>query len=1121
MICNHQHDEGTGANVAGDQSQQHEDSVNTYQKHDGIGDNIAGDKYQLIQSVTADHLTGVAERILELIRDFRLGYAREILNTLSAQRNLSKDAVFLISALKLKIELAEGKRDIKTRDLRTWLRAAALESELRDAIVSILMHAEWHKDQDLARDTYETLGCKDKYSNEVFFELMASEQELGSLLQKPRSYSLSEIELYGIIKGALKNGSPELAFRAATLLHEEVGNNESKALLLNTKVGLAYKKQEANQSIIFFDIEEKRLLDELSKQIIELFPKTHQKPVLGLIQLIDIYADTNPELCRLANQNIELIRGLAPDLADFLADVNAETIIKDPQSLLSNTSLSLEEFGEFYRLLKLNRISTSDLDSWRESGGKVVSGDEYLDEFCKCLLLTELANPLTQQAKESIERVVELIGTEEYSKKIKQLNPVYLNELCQNLLRLEMPLEVIKLLSNSFGNSPWVSPLYEDYLKALCLAEKYKSFKEATSHLESSDKTECVLILQSQVYALFKGDNQAIKILDELLENNAKNTFAWSLLFKYLRQTDAREDTLESYLAKIPEDVFESYSTSGMTLLVEIAMSIDADFSESVIIDWFLKDPYGMAEPLSSFHFGSLINQAKQRGRTYASKISSGAVTFNDGFKTRTKILVKNIEVKNESLIDEDSELGKCLRDQQEGEQAKGFGSVSNVTIIKREAVNGAAIRLATKIRDSKNDGRDSFRLFEIPDNEDILNTIERAVSSFGGNKQISNEELYKKYNAPLFLRGVTEFPNNPVQAALSLLTRENVNEYVSINQKGSQSSERFLLDVYGVVYFCLLGLSRYIANSGVAIVLTETTVNRLKEWQKKTIQSHGYNGDLREETSAPLSPAVVDVDTPEFLDQINSLLEYASVATDEVFDTPDDLFKIKDALDPSVYSTFRFQATSAVPWLCLDPAISALSYKSGYQVEDPRAFISRISEEANFSVRRKAIHTSLNYHIPYVIKYSDILELSLSGTNADQLDVFLFIDKFGDSFISDGISWHFLAALVLRTIAGELRSDNETAIPQPGQGYLKSIVYRCFRLSLKYAEGDTAESRFGLLIYELYKELKDNQLALNLLSYLITEFASGHFLSIDAIKDELGKRLTTNPDMSGAGKAG
>src|SRR5690554_5710833 len=140
MTCNHQHDEGTGANVAGDQSQQHEDSVNTYQKHDGIGDNIAGDKYQLIQSVTADHLTGVAERILELIRDFRLGYAREILNTLSAQRNLSKDAVFLISALKLKIELAEGKRDIKTRDLRTWLRAAALESELRDAIVSILMH---------------------------------------------------------------------------------------------------------------------------------------------------------------------------------------------------------------------------------------------------------------------------------------------------------------------------------------------------------------------------------------------------------------------------------------------------------------------------------------------------------------------------------------------------------------------------------------------------------------------------------------------------------------------------------------------------------------------------------------------------------------------------------------------------------------------------------------------------------------------------------------------------------------------------------------------------------------------------------------------------------------------
>lgn len=843
--------------------------------------------------------------------------------------------------------------------------------------------------------------------------------------------------------------------------------------------------------------------------------------MLGLIQLIDLYADTNPELCSLANENIELIRSLAPDFADFLTEVNVETIIKDSQSLLSKTSLSLEDFGELYRLLKLNRISTSDLNSWRESGGKVASGDEDLDEFCKCLLLSELSSPLTPQVKKSIEDVVELIGTKECSKKIKRLNPIYLNELCQNLLRLEMPLEIIKLLSNSFGNSPWVSPLYEEYLKALCLAEKYKSFKEATSHLESSDKTECVLILQSQVYALFKDDNQAIRILDELLENSAKNTFAWSLLFKYLRQTDASEDTLESYLAKIPEDVFEFYSTSGMTLLAEIAMSIDADFSESVIIDWFLKDPYGMAEPLSSFHFGSLINQAKHRGRTYASKISSGAVTFNDGFKTRTKILVKNIEVKNESLIDEDSELGKCLRDQQEGKQAKGFGSVSNVTIIKREAVNGAAVRLATKIRDSKNDGTDSFRLFEIPDNEDILNTIERAVSSFGGNKEVSNEELYKKYNAPLFLRGVTEFPNNPVQAALSLLTRENVNEYVSINQKGSQSSERFLLDVYGVVYFCLLGLSRCIANSGVAIVLTETTVNRLKEWQKKTIQSHGHNGDLREETSAPLSPAVAYANTPEFLDQINSLLEYASVATDEVFDTPDDLFKIKDALDPSVYSTFRFQATSAVPWLCLDPAISALSYKSGYQVEDPRAFISRISEEASFSVRRKAIHASLNYNIPYVIKYLDIIELSLSGSHTDQLDVFLFMEKFGDSFISDGISWRFLAVVVLRAIDGELRSSKQAVIVQPGEGYLKYIVYRCFRLSLKYVEGDTAESRFGLLIYEIYKELENDQLALNILSYLITEFVSGHFLSSEAIRNELERRLATPPDISGTGKVG
>ncbi|MFW5389600.1 PIN domain-containing protein, partial [Yersinia sp. 2542 StPb PI] len=130
------------------------------------------------------------------------------------------------------------------------------------------------------------------------------------------------------------------------------------------------------------------------------------------------------------------------------------------------------------------------------------------------------------------------------------------------------------------------------------------------------------------------------------------------------------------------------------------------------------------------------------------------------------------------------------------------------------------------------------------------------------------------------------------------------------------------------------------------------------------------------------------------FIQQLKLLIDISQEEKINVVDTPENLVKIKDIIDPSVFSTIQLSHANNIPWLSIDHLLCILAQKSDFPVANSYNFLNMLINSSDFKERKESIIVSLTCGLPVPIFYGDIIILSRSNENKDIYLTAKFIEK-------------------------------------------------------------------------------------------------------------------------------
>ncbi|MGO3407338.1 hypothetical protein [Marinomonas sp.] len=186
---------------------------------------------------------------------------------------------------------------------------------------------------------------------------------------------------------------------------------------------------------------------------------------------------------------------------------------------------------------------------------------------------------------------------------------------------------------------------------------------------------------------------------------------------------------------------------------------------------------------------------------------------------------------------------------------------------------------------------------------------------------------------------------------------------------------------------------------------------------------------------------------------------------------------------------------------------MAELVYESGLSVVNMTSIVQSSINSLSLKDRKKSIECNLYLGTPSSIFYNDIITLSRSSELDDTHLVSKFLDKYSDQIIQTGSPLEFLARIAKNVVVvdfldGEIVRRGATS-PRY-RGHAVKIFNSCCRLAVNTNIGQTSEQRLAILIYDIIYLSNQSQELIRLISYLVTEFAKGHFLDVEACYREL-----------------
>ena len=1072
------------------------------QEHSGQGDNIAGNKYEnIIRSVQTRDLGSVIDNIMRDVSYRELERATEKLDVLKGISALERDVQLLLTALGVKVESVSGSEAPSKNDLLTLLKHNGLPSNVWEVVTSILIDLESRTSKDLARNRYSDSKNDSLYIKEVFFEHLASKEELESCYRNSKVYDLSEQEVAGLVRGAIRVEDFKLAFELAQQLDNYFSSTNSKALLLYTESCLLVT-QNQSKHYVSLSKQTKADVDRLIEQLlIEISEKNDIRYIATLTNLLSVTFFLDSRLYNLAKQHIDKIRNMNSMCAEFIEQLFMRGEVEKSKFELVTDSLDLEQFARLDSALENAQIKAKAVNKWVENGGEIRTGNDYINSFFDLYLRASVCSLNDKKEVQLLdERAKSFLELD--SEKFYRMNPYAILRLCEKFLELGLPLNAFNYLEVFLDDEAWLSPIFECYLSALFASEKFDLFLNKIKHLKKEDKTVSVCLIEAQVYERLGEYELSIQSARAAIGISPTYPYAWHLLLHASRSKGLDKDELKSIVNTIPEVLFETYHESKVALVNEIAVHIDVNLADRILVDWFVQHPNQVAAPLTQIHANALRSRPQVIKNPYLPNKCGDGITYTDGFDTFTRILVRDVNIKHSDLLDTDSPLGQILEDAQEGD------TVGEITIIQRLSPYVAAFRLAATIRSSSFDGTDIFRQFSLPSNQsELIPYFENIMRRYCSEDKRRDEALQNP-NIPLAMRGKYTDPSNPIRGAVSHLTSQSSTQYMGLFSGGEATPNKVIIDVYTAVYLSLIGVCSNFGKLGVEVVICQHTKTVIKAWLEDMLRDDYMSMGVSDSGLYRITADDIRRDSLGLIGGLQTILEYAKVETLKPVDTPDILVRIRDMLDETIYATFQLSFANNIPLLCIDHLMCELLARSGCPVANMNTLVLKLLNSLSIKERKKSIELRLLAGTPVSILYNDIIELSRSFNPSDTFLVFKFMEKYGETIDATGSPLSFLTALVKNVTAvayidGAILAGGRVHNPRY-DGYAEYVFNACCRSAMKTVDGDTAEQKFAALIHCVIDTPSRVRKYVKLISILASEFAMGHFLNFDACNHAL-----------------
>ncbi len=1088
------------------------------QHHSGAGDNVLGDKV-ILQAISPAEIQHTIRRILTSLRHRQPTQAKEQLETLKTTTNLNADTEGILDILSILIQVANDNPPSDAYLLLGNYLKTTSDGLCIDITISAQIRLDVKNEHIIdARKRYISTDNPGVYTKEVFYEFIADKSEIEETYQSKR-LDLVEVELCGLIRGALRLKIPERAFVIAEYLNSVAPTFNSRSFLALSKASIVESKLEHKHywcisATLRSDI--LSLCDDVITLLNDCDGKDARIISLSASLLHFVFGEYKP-LADACWSYVSEIECQFPEIAAQIRHMY-DRRLDNLDGILYKIAKASED--PFYKKKIINEITnskeisiedsallgdigdTKSLQKWIDDGGTVSGEDQFVKDF-SILELKALACDDDPKSVDDIGRLAEIFILE-HILRIKDLNPYRLLHLADKLMDLELSYVACELLKPHVPTrDAWVSPTFYCYLKALLNSQQMMTLHTIMSEINPIDWSAEIWQIKAHQLSNLHDYIGAIEAMETAIEKAPLLPNSWYLLVDFHKKHEGDSNIIVTTLDRIPEEVFSRPSQFGFSLLADMAINGNFTRAEKFLISWFIENPDACSIPFTNVYLSIIISENKTLNFLNSTSNCFGGVCYSADGKITTKLLVSDDVAPHRDLLSISSPLGKLLSEMSVGDSVQ-YG-MRDIKLIECSPPFIAAFQIASTLRQAINDGRDCFHSFELPkDPDEMLKSLERKLSS--SNK--GGEGLIAEPKIPLFMKGHHQNALSPVKSALYHLTEKKSVKH-PLPGFGEENFEHMILDVYSVIYLSLTGLAHGVFEFPSRLIITNETKNYLEDWLKD-INRADYltvgvypEGGLYRHTAEDIQKQ-----TAEVQDAMRSIIGKSEVIAPSLVDIPDQVLRIKNIVDLSVFSSLKLSITNNIPWLCIDETFAHLSKEIGYRTVNANQFFSLIGRGLSLEQKKQGLYLHVSAAFPYALTFEDMFQLSRSKDNYAHYLLAELMEMYPNAFSDTGSAIQFLIP-VLSSILINASSNREilNGLKEKNprnNGHIEHIFNVCCFTSMQCNDGQEAEKKLAYLLGSLLYIFRDIHTMNKLIQIMASGFIAGHFMSFSAINNHI-----------------
>jgi hypothetical protein len=1048
-----------------------------------------------ITSLSSNDLVTYTKQLLKFFTHRDWVTAEAYLNSLKSLTSLDDECKSLLMLLQYKFSLLTGSnKEINPDVFLELLRSPRSGAVIKDVVESIYIHYLSIESKSNAKERFSKSLYKDAFTHEVFYEVLANSEDLGTKIKSGTS-DFFECELCSFVRCSIRCKNFELAIELSKVMFDKYKNINSEILL---SLSLAYRLHECIEGKHYWLINFE-LMSELEERINNCINLSKDNSDTRIVQIAAVLLASTcfqsvacSDICI---ENLEEAEKVIPKIRDFLC-IGEEKIDNagSAKKILNKEELNIseQEFTQVSSAFIEGSLTERHIRKWLDSGGTVASTSDPAKEFIHIVLSSMICGIDDRQQKFNLSKRLEAF-IESNQDGLNEFNVHALQQLSVNLGHIGLPLHVVKLVEPILPLAPWASPIIDIYAESLLACDQLKKLDELLLSMNNGEDSFRLLAVKVERAHISNDYKRAIALSELAISKYEHSCFYWAQLLRASYSENIEPYKIQLIVSRIPKESIKSFSFDGLNLLHLVAKS-DLSLAESVAMEWFIDDPVGMATNVTNLHFSNLKRNNDLTKNVYPSERCSTAFVYTKRGRTYTKLLVDDCN-SSEYLLNPDSPLGELLSDMDVGEEAKE--GMSTIKLIEKLPAIVGAFRISINIRDDINPGDDCFYSLSINE-EDGVEGMLKQIDSISQQKQTIEHEIDGKA-IPILMRLKHSHETDIVKGAFIYLCDEASNKTLNLSSEGKVVDEAVIVDVLSIAYFCLTGLSKGLIQLGVKVYVTQETHDLVISWlddmSRTDFLSIAKVGDNFIKTTAN------DIAKDNNISNLKELIESCEILIPSSLNMPEILTNMKDVVDISHYSSLKTSISHSIPFFCVDHAFCQLYRQQNVILAD----VYKLTVDAKLasnSIEASLAECHIQFNLPVPLSHQDIIELCSQESKGQYLASEV-IKKYPNNYSSSESALHVLTNSCLKSISSAYLGV-KSRFDLSEWKYTEHIVYACSRSSMVCLKGETCEKRLALLIFHVLETFKTMEDVTKFTLTFFRRFVHGHFLDVKQIDLEL-----------------